>query len=92
MKSIDEAVRRIFIALSMMVTLIAGVSLGGWAQEQGKSQSNAARPKNPTHYTLAATPDNVQWGWYDPNEKPKLTIHSGDSVSIESICTDFDRG
>jgi acetamidase/formamidase len=27
----------------------------------------------------------VQWGWYDPNEKPKLTIHSGDTVSIETL-------
>jgi acetamidase/formamidase len=37
------------------------------------------------HYQLAATPDNVQWGWYDLNEKPKLTIHSGDTVSIETL-------
>ena len=37
------------------------------------------------HYDLPATPDNVQWGWYDPNEKPKLTIHTGDTVSIETL-------
>jgi acetamidase/formamidase len=37
------------------------------------------------HYDLPATPDNVQWGWYDPNEKPKLTIRSGDTVSIETL-------
>jgi len=37
------------------------------------------------HYVLPATPDNVQWGWYDPNEKPKLRIHSGDTVSIETL-------
>lgn len=37
------------------------------------------------HYDLPATPDNVQWGWYDPKEKPKLTIHSGDTVSIETL-------
>ena len=37
------------------------------------------------HYELPATPDNVQWGWYDINEKPKLTIHSGDTVSIETL-------
>jgi acetamidase/formamidase len=34
---------------------------------------------------LPATPDNVQWGWYDINEKPKLTIKSGDTVSIETL-------
>src|SRR5580698_4392736 len=37
------------------------------------------------HYTLPATPENVQWGWYDPNEKPKLRIHSDDTVSIETL-------
>jgi acetamidase/formamidase len=37
------------------------------------------------HYTLPATPGNVQWGWYDINEPPKLTIHSGDTVSIETL-------
>jgi acetamidase/formamidase len=37
------------------------------------------------HYSLPATPENVQWGWYDPAEKPKLSIHSGDTVSIETI-------
>ena len=37
------------------------------------------------HYYLPATPENVQWGWYDPKEKPKLTIHSGDTVSIETL-------
>ena len=37
------------------------------------------------HHVLRATPDTVQWGWLDPKEPPKLTIHSGDSVSIETL-------
>jgi acetamidase/formamidase len=37
------------------------------------------------HYVLPATPDNVQWGWYDLGEKPKLTVHSGDTISIETL-------
>jgi acetamidase/formamidase len=37
------------------------------------------------HHVLPATPDNVQWGWYDIHEKPRLTIHSGDTVSIETL-------
>jgi acetamidase/formamidase len=45
----------------------------------------AANPGTSRHYVLPATPENVQWGWYDPNEKPKLTIHSGDTVSIETL-------
>jgi acetamidase/formamidase len=27
----------------------------------------------------------VQWGWLDPNEPPKLTIESGDTVSVETL-------
>jgi acetamidase/formamidase len=47
----------------------------------GASQENLASK----HYVLPATPENVQWGWYDINEKPKLTIRSGDTVSIETL-------
>jgi acetamidase/formamidase len=36
------------------------------------------------HYSLPA-PGNVQWGWYDTSEKPRLTVNSGDTVSIETI-------
>jgi acetamidase/formamidase len=47
----------------------------------GASQENHTSK----HYVLPATPENVQWGWYDINEKPKLTIRSGDTVSIETL-------
>lgn len=47
--------------------------------------SMPAHAQTSKHYTLAATPDNVQWGWYDPTEKPRLRIHSGDTVSIETL-------
>jgi acetamidase/formamidase len=61
--------------LRLIAWLVTG--LGLWmaapAQESGR------------HYSLPATPANVQWGWYDPNEKPKLTVHSGDTVSIETL-------
>jgi len=36
------------------------------------------------HHNLKATSENVQWGWLDPTEKPRLTIDSGDTVSIET--------
>ncbi|HTS81227.1 MAG TPA: acetamidase/formamidase family protein [Myxococcaceae bacterium] len=42
----------------------------------------AAAPKV---HRLKATPDTVQWGWLDPKEPPKLTIESGDIVSIETM-------
>src|SRR5215813_7204335 len=37
------------------------------------------------HHVLKATPEKVQWGWLDPNEKPQLTIDSWDTVSIETL-------
>jgi acetamidase/formamidase len=37
------------------------------------------------HHVLKASPDDVQWGWLDPREKPRLTINSGDTVSIETL-------
>ena len=45
----------------------------------------AAATGTSRHYTLPATPENVQWGWYDLTEKPRLTVNSGDTVSIETI-------
>ena len=48
--------------------------------------SVAAHAANtPKTYRLTATPDTVAWGWLDPKEKPKLTIESGDIVSIETL-------
>src|SRR5262245_56156603 len=44
----------------------------------------SAEPAPRTH-RLAATPDTVQWGWLDPKEPPKLTIESGDIVSVETL-------
>src|SRR3977135_2464745 len=37
------------------------------------------------HHMLPATPENVQGGWLGPKEPPKLTIQSGDTVSIETL-------
>ena len=42
-------------------------------------------PGAPKQYRLKATPENVQWGWLDPKEPPRLTIESGDIVSIEKV-------
>ena len=49
------------------------------------SEADTRAPHTSRHYSLPATPENVQWGWYDPGEKPKLVVSSGDTVSIETI-------
>lgn len=42
-------------------------------------------------HSLAATLDTVQWGWLDPREKPRLTVDSGDTVSIETMMHSHDK-
>jgi acetamidase/formamidase len=72
--------------VSVPLTLVSLLSsaLAGSAQ-QGNATSSAAAAPAAKHYFLPATPENVQWGWYDPSEKPRLVINSGDTVSIETI-------
>ncbi len=36
-------------------------------------------------FTVAATPDNICWGYYWSKAKPALTIHSGDRVTIQTV-------
>lgn len=43
------------------------------------------------HHVLKALPDDVAWGWLDPKEKPRLTIESGDTVSIETLMHSRDQ-
>ena len=37
------------------------------------------------YHVLPATLETTQWGWLDPNEQPKLTINSGDTVAVETM-------
>ena len=72
------------ISTTAAVALILCPSLLVRAQEKkeaGTPQASAA----PKHHSLPATPQTVQWGWLDPKEKPKLTINSGDTVSVETM-------
>ena len=57
---------RTVLAAAMATLSVSAASVG--------EDSHASK-----HYVLPATAENVQWGWYDINEKPKLTIHSGDT-------------
>lgn len=72
-------------ASTFALALIVAASLCSGAQQTSKTQTTkkGSMPAG-KHYTLAATKENVQWGWFDVNEKPRLTVHSGDTVSVET--------
>ena len=56
-----------------------------------QQKNPAAREPQSNHYVLPANKDTVQWGWLDPNEKPKLVVNSGDTVSIETLRHSLDE-
>jgi acetamidase/formamidase len=79
-------------ALAVMIT--AFVSGAAMAQQQGPARGNhdwAPPVTAGKHHTLAATLETVQWGWLDPRESPKLTVESGDTVSIETMMHSHDQ-
>lgn len=38
-----------------------------------------------TDHYLAATVDTVTWGYYDPNATPKISMNSGETITVEVI-------
>lgn len=61
--------------------LIASVALAVLAA----GVCGSATAQKGRHHSLAATLETTQWGWLDPKEPPKLTVNSGDTVSIETM-------
>ena len=57
---------------------------------QGAESKESAKKASGKHHVLKATKETVQWGWLDPNEPPKLTVHSGDTISIETMMHSLD--
>jgi acetamidase/formamidase len=76
---------------AVLAALAAGTVI---AQQQGPARGNhdwAPRVAQGKHHSLAARLDTVQWGWLDPREAPKLTVDSGDTVSIETMMHSHDK-
>src|SRR5580692_8702067 len=67
------------------LALILASAPPGVTQQPNASAAATKEAGTAHHYLLPATEANVQWGWYDPREKPKLVIASGDTVSIETL-------
>ena len=70
--------------VTLLLLLISG-------QLTGSLQAAQAKQAAPKHYRLAATLETTQWGWLDPNETPKLTVNSGDIVSVETMMHSHDK-
>ncbi len=39
----------------------------------------------PVHHTLSASPDTVHWGYFDARIAPRLSVDSGDTVTIHCV-------
>jgi acetamidase/formamidase len=71
--------------------LSAAWTVNANAQTNSAPEKGAGQNPTPKHYVLPANKDTVQWGWYDPAEKPKLMVNSGDAVSIETLSHALDE-
>ena len=83
--------RYTFAVVAVLAASVAGVVI---AQQSAAPRGNhewASKAPAGKHHTLAATLETVQWGWLDPKEPPKLTIDSGDTVSIETMMHSHDK-
>ena len=67
----------------LMVTMFA--ALGLLLVANLVVQAAEVKQAAPKRHKLPATLETTQWGWLDPNESPKLTVDSGDIVSIETM-------
>lgn len=47
----------------------------------------AARGVAAEDFTVLATPQTVAWGYYSGMSKPVLTVHSGDTVTMQTLST-----
>src|SRR5215471_19263630 len=75
---------------TLAARLVAAALLGALAAAGALAQNPPAAGSGKSH-RLAATLDTVQWGWLDPQEKPRLTVNSGDTVSIETMMHSHDK-
>jgi acetamidase/formamidase len=76
--------------ITAMMLIAAGVSLAS-AQSKDAPKKTAPQAATGKRHVLPANADTVQWGWLDPNEKPKLVVNSGDTVAIETLNHSMDQ-
>ena len=83
--------KRSLIVAAIVAAIAGGAVIAQQSAAPRGSHDWASRAPAGKHHTLAATLDTVQWGWLDPQEKPKLTVNSGDTISIETMMHSHDK-
>src|SRR5712691_13394313 len=78
-------------SMGMILGLFISAIYANASQAAEAKKRPTETQKGPKHYKLAATLETTQWGWLDPNEPPKLTVNSGDTVSIETMMHAHDK-
>ena len=73
--------KRLIVTALVALTLPLGAILSAKALQAAEAKQQAGSKR----HKLAATLETTQWGWLDPSEAPKLTVNSGDIVSIETM-------
>ena len=81
--------KRVATGMAVLVVLLSA-ALYALAQPKGEGKQAPARAEGKRH-RLAAALETVQWGWLDPRETPKLTVDSGDVVSVETMMHSHDK-
>ena len=86
MKFFNATNKTVVGLLSLLLLLAAGELTS--LLNAGEAKPAQAGPKR---HRLAATLETTQWGWLDPNESPKLTVNSGEIVSVETMMHSHDK-
>jgi acetamidase/formamidase len=86
-----NAGKRSLVIAAVITALAGGAVVAQQSAPQRGSHDWAPAAKAGKHHVLPATLETVQWGWLDPAESPKLTVNSGDTVSIETMMHSHDK-
>jgi len=78
------------LVVGAVIAAVFGAGLYALAQPKSDDKKDASKSGGKQH-RLAAALETVQWGWLDPKEPPKLTIDSGDVVSVETMMHSHDK-
>ena len=66
--------------------LVSSLALASVSSAQAQAQVDCSSPpEHPVHHFLPASADTVHWGYFSKTLPPKVTAHSGDLVTIETL-------